>query len=76
MLRDQRAILTVCAPQANIAGVQDVTVAMPHLLGGQGIIGKHHPLALSSDEQEKLHASAALIRGLIDELDGEEKNKL
>jgi len=72
VLRDQRAILTVCAPQANIAGVEDVTVAMPHLLGGQGIIGKHHPLALSDDEQSRLHASASLIRRMIDELDAEE----
>ncbi|MDW8172477.1 MAG: L-lactate dehydrogenase, partial [Anaerolineae bacterium] len=75
VLRDQRAILTVCAPQANIAGVENVTVAMPHLLGGQGIIGKHHPLALNSDEQASLHASASLIRCLIDDLDAEESKR-
>jgi len=74
VLRDQRAILTVCAPQANIAGVDDVTVAMPHLLGGQGVIGKHHPLALNKDEQARLHASASLIRGLISDLDAQETN--
>lgn len=72
ILRDQRALLTVCVPQESIAGVSDVTVAMPHLVGGDGIIGKHHPLALSPDEQAKLQASASLIRGIITELDAQE----
>lgn len=68
ILHDQRAIMTVCTPQAEIAGVTNVTVAMPHMLGGSGIIDSF-PLPLSGDEQQKLHDSAALIRGLLDDLE-------
>lgn len=68
ILHDQRAIMTVCTPQPDIAGVKDVTVAMPHMLGGTGIIDSF-PLPLSDDEQQKLHDSAAMIRGLLDDLE-------
>jgi L-lactate dehydrogenase len=72
ILRDQQAILTVCSPVPEVAGVKDVTVALPHLLGGAGIIDNFPlPLALSHDEQQKLHASASLIRGVIDALEAE-----
>lgn len=69
ILHDQRAIMTICTPEAEIAGVNDVTVAMPHLIGGHGVIGTHHPLQLSSAERSKLRASASLIRKMIDDLD-------
>jgi L-lactate dehydrogenase len=69
ILHDQRAIMTVCTPAAEIAGVADVTVAMPHILGGAGIMDDHIPLILSDEEQAKLHHSAALIRQLITDLD-------
>ena len=36
VLHDQRSILTVCAPTADVAGVKDVTVALPRLVGGAG----------------------------------------
>lgn len=68
ILRDERSIMTVCTPQIEIAGVEDVTVAMPHVVGGTGIIGEHHPLILTDDEQQKLHRSAALIKKLIIDL--------
>lgn len=74
ILHDQRAILTVCAPQPVIAGVNDVTVAMPHMLGGGGIMGSI-PLPLSNDEQEKLHNSAAIIRAVIDDLEKQMKSE-
>ncbi len=70
ILEDQRAILTVCTPQDEIAGVKNVTVAMPHLVGGDGILGAFK-LPLSDHEQQKLHESAALIRSIIDELERE-----
>src|SRR5262245_33078569 len=38
VLHDQRAILTVCAPTADVAGVRDVTIALPRLVGGQGVL--------------------------------------
>lgn len=72
IVHDQRSIMTVCNPEEIIAGVEDVTVSMPHVMGGSGIIGTHHPLRLSEAEQEKLHHSASLIRQLIVELDEQE----
>jgi len=67
ILHDQRSIMTVCTPQPEIAGVKDVTVAMPHMIGGDGIIDSF-PLPLSDSEQKKLHESASMIRGLLDDL--------
>ena len=68
ILRDLRAILTVCTPVDNIAGVSNVTVSLPHLVGGQGLITTLHP-PLSDDEGAKLHASAQIICDAIHELD-------
>jgi L-lactate dehydrogenase len=68
ILRDQRSILTVCTPVRGIAGVEDVTVSLPHLIGGQGIITTLHP-ALDAEEQASLHASADLIHNVIQDLD-------
>ena len=68
VLHDRRALMTVCTPQTSIAGVHDVTVSMPHVVGGEGVIGAHHPLSLDDSEQEALHRSAALIREQIEGL--------
>lgn len=70
ILHDQRAILTICTPVSDIAGVANVTVALPHLVGGEGSMGSF-ALALNEDEQARLHKSASLIRQLIDALAAE-----
>jgi L-lactate dehydrogenase len=67
ILGDLRSILTICAPADEIAGVKDVTVAMPHLLGGDGVI-QRLPLALTLEEEEALGRSAGIVRGAIDAL--------
>lgn len=67
ILHDQRAIMTVCTPRPEIAGVHDVTVSLPHLLGGDGVL-ETFPIVLSADEQAGLSRSAALIKGYIDKL--------
>ena len=67
VLHDQRSILTVCAPTADVAGVKDVTVALPRLVGGAGVI-ETFPLPLSETEQAQLRASAGVIRQALDEL--------
>ena len=72
ILHDQRSIMTICTPQTSIAGVDNVTVSMPHMLGGDGVIGEHHPLKLNDAEQEKLQHSATLIRQLITDLENEQ----
>ncbi|MCU0512106.1 MAG: L-lactate dehydrogenase [Anaerolineae bacterium] len=71
LLHDQRSIMTICTPEADIAGVKDVTVAMPHILGGDGVLDDHISLTLDDDEQAQLHASATLIRRLIDDLEAQ-----
>jgi L-lactate dehydrogenase len=68
ILHDQRAILTVCTPQAQVAGVKDVTVSLPQLVGGQGVIATL-PIALSSQEDTALHDSAQIVREAIDSLE-------
>jgi L-lactate dehydrogenase len=67
VLHDQRSILTVCAPTADVAGVKDVTVALPRLVGGAGVI-ETFPLPLSEAEEGRLRASAGVIRQALDEL--------
>jgi L-lactate dehydrogenase len=70
VLHDQRAILTVCAPAAEVEGVRDVTVALPRLLGGRGVI-ETFPLPLNEEETARLRDSARVIRQALDELESE-----
>jgi L-lactate dehydrogenase len=67
ILSDQRAILTVCTPSADVAGVKDVTVALPRLVGGQGVIAEFPPL-LDAEETRLLVQSATIVRSAIDSL--------
>jgi L-lactate dehydrogenase len=67
ILGDRRAIMTVCTPTEEIAGIKDVTVSLPRLVGGEGILETYH-LPLNDEEMMALSASARLIRGLIDQL--------
>lgn len=68
ILRDQRAILTVCTPVAKVLDVCDVTISLPHLVGEAGVLGSF-PLPLSAEEQAKLRASAQVVCDAIDDLD-------
>jgi L-lactate dehydrogenase len=67
ILHDQRAIMTVGVPSADVVGVPDVTVSKPRLVGGQGVI-ETFPLPLNSEESARLYASARAIRAALDEL--------
>lgn len=71
ILQDERSVLTICSPAADIAGVENVTVAMPFLFGGNGVI-ETLPLPLTDSEHEKLHKSAGVVRQAIDSLDEQE----
>jgi L-lactate dehydrogenase len=68
VLQDQRSILTVCSPTPEVAGVKDVTVALPRLVGGKGVM-ETFPLPLKLDEESQLRTSAEIIRNALDELD-------
>ncbi len=70
VVKDQRAILTICTPVEEVAGIRHVTVSLPHLVGGQGILSSF-PLPLDDREMELLHRSAAVVRGALDELERE-----
>ncbi len=67
ILRDQRAILTVCTPVAEVAGVENTTVSLPNLLGGSGVIETLQP-SLNDEETTALHNSAMVVKNAIDSL--------
>lgn len=67
ILHDQRAVMTVGAPAVDVAGVANVTVALPRLLGGQGVL-ETFPLPISDAETKALQKSAGVVRAALDEL--------
>jgi L-lactate dehydrogenase len=67
LLHDQRAILTICS-RINGAPVCDgVTLALPHLVGGQGALATI-PLPLDEVERDGLRHSAGILREAIQSL--------
>ena len=67
ILGDQRAILTVCTPVDEVAGVHDVTISLPFLVGGAGVL-ERFPHAISEEEAAGLQRSAGIVRGAIESL--------
>jgi L-lactate dehydrogenase len=67
VLHDQRAILTVCAPVEEVTGVRDVTLSLPRVVGGQGVL-ETFPLPASEEERERMAGSARLLRQALDDL--------
>ncbi len=67
ILGNQRSILTVCTPLEEVAGVKGVTLSLPHLLGGEGVLNRLN-VPLTEDEAGQLNKSAVLIKSAIDEL--------
>jgi L-lactate dehydrogenase len=67
ILHDQRAVMTVGTPTTEVAGVHNVTVSLPRLVGGQGVL-ETFPPPLSDRETGRLRESAGVIRKALDEL--------
>ena len=67
ILQDERSILTVCTPMPDVAGVREVTVSLPNLVGGGGIRKTFFP-NLNEKEMSLLRASAQVVRSVIDDL--------
>jgi len=65
LLHDQRAILTVCSRIEGVAGLEGVTLSLPHLVGGRGPLAAIAP-PLDAQEQAGLQASARLLRTALD----------
>jgi len=64
VLHDQRAILTICTRLEGVPGCEGVTLALPHLVGGQGALATL-PLPLDGSEQGGLLRSADVLREAI-----------
>src|SRR5262245_46853846 len=43
ILQDQRSLMTVCAPIDKILDVPDVTLSLPRLVGGTGVLETFRP---------------------------------
>ena len=67
ILQGERSILTVCTPMEDVVGVKNVTVSLPNLVGGDGIIQTLYP-NLNQEETSALHNSAYIVRSVIDQL--------
>jgi L-lactate dehydrogenase len=61
LLHDQRAILTICSRITGVPDCEGVTLALPHLVGGEGALATI-PLPLDPGEQEALRRSAGILR--------------
>ncbi|MBN1563628.1 MAG: L-lactate dehydrogenase [Anaerolineae bacterium] len=68
ILRDQRSLLTICTPLEDVCGVPEVTVALPNLVGGAGVLSTCL-FSLSDAEYTQLRASAQIVRDAIMSLD-------
>jgi L-lactate dehydrogenase len=68
ILHDQRAVMTVCVPTAKVGDVSDVTLSLPRLVGGTGVL-ETFPLPLNEQENVRLCESARTIRRALDELE-------
>jgi L-lactate dehydrogenase len=64
LLHDQRAILTICRRITGVPDCDGVTLALPHLVTGEGAIVTI-PLVLDATEQEALRRSASIVREAI-----------
>ncbi|MEA3440442.1 MAG: L-lactate dehydrogenase [Chloroflexota bacterium] len=69
IIRDQRSLLTVSTPVNDVAGVKNISVSLPHLVGGKGILDTILlPLSLSEIEENALRSSAFIVKNAYTEL--------
>jgi L-lactate dehydrogenase len=64
LLHDQRAILTVCSRITGVPDCDGVTLALPHIVGGEGVLATI-PMTLDGTEREGLRRSAGALREAI-----------
>src|SRR4029450_9568971 len=64
LIHDQRAILTVCACMSDVPDCDGVTLALPRLIGGEGVLATI-PLALTDTERDGLRRSAGILRDAV-----------
>jgi L-lactate dehydrogenase len=64
--RDNRAVLTISTLKEDVEGIKNVTLSLPHLIGGDGDLGVL-PIRLSVKEKMFLKKSAEIIKEKIEE---------
>jgi L-lactate dehydrogenase len=67
LLHDQRAILSICSRIKGVPDCDGVTLALPHLVGGEGAMA-NIPLMLDAAEREGLRRSAGILREATESL--------
>jgi L-lactate dehydrogenase len=70
ILRDQLSIMTICTLVDKVGEVENVTLSLPQLIGGNGVINGL-PLPLDPEEAALLEKSARIIRDSITALEEE-----
>jgi L-lactate dehydrogenase len=74
ILHDHRSVMTVCLPTPEVAGVSNVTLSLPRLVGGSGVLATF-PLPLNDQENSRLRESAQVIRRALDELEANDRSE-
>jgi L-lactate dehydrogenase len=64
LLHDQRAILTITCRLNSVAGMENLTLSIPHVVGGEGAI-EAIPLRLNATEEQGLAKSAGILRETV-----------
>ena len=64
--RDNRAVLTASLFQEDVEGIKNVTLSLPHLIGGEGDLGVL-PIKLNIKEKNLLKKSAEIIHSKFNE---------
>jgi L-lactate dehydrogenase len=67
LLHDQRAILSICCRIDGVTDCDGVTLALPHLVGGEGALATI-PLRLDESERTALGRSAGILREALSSL--------
>lgn len=68
ILRDAKNVITISTIVNNKYGVDDVCLSLPCVIGGDGIEKVLTP-TLTEEEKQKLQASAAALRNVIDQIE-------
>jgi L-lactate dehydrogenase len=69
LLHDQRAILTICSRITGVSDCDGLTMALPHLIGGEGVLATI-PLPLDETERAGLRLSSGVLREAIESVVG------
>lgn len=67
VIHDERSVLTVCMPTESVEGVSDVTLSLPRIVGGPGVLDTFFP-PLDQTERTQFRSSAMILRQAIEQL--------